>query len=50
MASMKHKMTEKERQEYALALRVGNRRFGTKCNHEKTRNGVCTNCLRKIIV
>lgn len=41
-------MTEKERKEYEEALKQGNKRFGSTCKHEKTQNGYCLNCLRKI--
>ncbi len=36
-------------QEYELALKEGNKRFGSLCKHEKTKNGICINCLRKVI-
>ncbi len=36
--------------QYELALREGNKRFASKCEHAKTKNGVCTNCLRKVVV
>jgi len=42
-------MTEQEKQLYELALREGNRRFGSACKHEKTKNGHCVKCLRKVI-
>ncbi|MBA7583637.1 hypothetical protein ES708_25584 [subsurface metagenome] len=41
-------MTEHEKKLYELALREGNRRFGSACSHTVIRNGVCVNCLRKI--
>lgn len=41
-------MTEKEKQEYELALRIGNRRFGLECKHEKVKNGHCVRCLRRV--
>jgi hypothetical protein len=27
----------------------GKNRFGSECHHETTKNGHCTNCLRKVI-
>lgn len=42
-------MTDKERREYELALRLGNRRFGSECKHEKVKNGHCRRCLRRVI-
>ena len=35
---------------YELALREGNKRFGSECKHEKIRGGKCLNCLRKVWV
>jgi hypothetical protein len=43
-------MTEKARKEYELALKIGNKRFGSVCKHERVVNGKCVNCLRKVIV
>ncbi len=37
------------RREYELALRIGNKRFGSECRHEQTKDGHCTSCLRKVI-
>ena len=37
------------RDEYELALKTGKERFGSECRHEKVKNGVCLNCLRKAI-
>lgn len=34
---------------YELALKDGNRRFGSDCKHEVTNNGICVNCLRKVV-
>lgn len=42
-------MNETERKLYELALREGKKRFGSPCDHEKTKNGTCENCLRKVI-
>lgn len=35
--------------EYKLALEIGNKRFGSECRHEQTKNGKCVNCLRTVI-
>lgn len=35
--------------EYALALRTGQQRFGSDCKHENVRSNHCTNCLRKVL-
>lgn len=37
-------------EEYELALRIGNRRFGSECKHDQVKNGRCVNCLRKVVV
>jgi len=37
-------------QEYELALKEGNKRFGSECRHENVKNGICINCLRTVIV
>ena len=39
-----------ERDEYELALRIGERRFGSPCKHESTKDGKCSNCCRKVVV
>lgn len=41
-------MTERERQEYELALKIGRQRFGSECRHERVKNSVCVRCLRKV--
>ena len=35
--------------QYELALRTGNARYGTECRHKTVKNGICTNCLRKVL-
>ena len=35
--------------QYELALKEGNKRFGSECKHSKVANGHCTNCLRKVV-
>ncbi len=37
-------------QEYELALKEGNKRFGSLCKHENVKNGICKDCLRTVIV
>ena len=34
---------------YELMDAQGKKRFGSECKHEKTKNGRCLNCLRKVI-
>lgn len=34
---------------YALVHETGKKRFGSECKHQKTKNGHCVNCLRKVI-
>lgn len=34
---------------YMLMHEEGKKRFGSECKHEQTKNGVCTNCLRKVV-
>ena len=36
-------------EEYELALKTGNKRFGSDCKHENVVNGTCSVCLRKVI-
>lgn len=44
----KRELTEAEK-EYFLALEIGKKRFGSPCKHEEVENGVCCNCLRKVV-
>ncbi len=37
------------RLQYELALLIGNKRFGSECKHEQATQGVCKNCLRKVV-
>lgn len=37
------------KEEYELALKIGNKRFGSNCEHKNAKNGYCKNCLRKVI-
>jgi hypothetical protein len=37
------------KEEYALALKEGKKRFGSSCKHNKVKNGRCVQCLRKVI-
>ena len=37
------------REEYEMALREGDRRFGSECKHEHVKNGRCTQCLRVVV-
>ena len=41
-------MDKRERELYELALRVGKRRYGTLCKHEKVKNGYCVKCQRRV--
>lgn len=34
---------------YQLIYEEGKRKFSSECEHEKTKNGYCINCLRKVI-
>lgn len=42
-------MTPEEKQEYELALDIGKKRFGSPCRHSHVKNGICQNCLRKVV-
>ena len=44
-------MSEKEEEQQLLKLlhKQGKERFGSPCKHEKTSNGYCINCFRKVI-
>jgi len=42
-------MTFEEKRQYKLALREGQRRFGSACRHRGVKNGQCVNCLRKVL-
>lgn len=35
--------------QYELALKEGNRRFGSECKHENVYSGRCCNCLRRVV-
>lgn len=35
-------------EEYALAKRIGDQRFGSPCKHVQVKNGRCRRCLRKV--
>ena len=37
-------------EEYELAAKMGDARFGSDCEHTWTKNGVCVKCLRKVAV
>lgn len=39
---------EREKVLYELALKQGERRFGSLCKHEVVKNGRCVNCLRRV--
>lgn len=47
-AHQKGCMTEREKREYELALRIGEAQFGTKCEHREVKAGYCLRCLRKV--
>jgi len=36
-------------EQYELAKRIGDRRFGSACKHEHIKNGRCQDCLRKVV-
>jgi len=36
-------------EEYALAKRIGDKRFGGHCVHDRVKNSVCQRCGRKVI-
>jgi hypothetical protein len=36
-------------QQYEVARRLGDARFGGECRHEVTWGGHCANCLRKVV-
>ncbi|KKL94024.1 hypothetical protein LCGC14_1868880 [marine sediment metagenome] len=42
-------MDDKATDLYELAIEEGDRRFGSPCRHERTKQGYCTNCFRKVI-
>jgi hypothetical protein len=35
--------------QYELAKKTGDKRYGSECKHEKTKNGICVNCKRKVV-
>ena len=37
------------RDEYELAKKEGDKRFGNECNPEKVKKGRCLKCLRRVI-
>jgi len=40
---------ERDRAEYEIACREGDKRFGSECKHETVKNGHCVKCWRKVI-
>jgi len=42
-------LTDSDKKEYELALRQAKKRFGSDCEHADVKNGVCCNCLRKVV-
>jgi len=34
---------------YEIMKQEGDKRFGSECKHEKTKNSICINCFRKVI-
>jgi len=42
-------MTKRERQEYELALKIGKRKFGSECKHERVKSSYCIKCLRQVM-
>jgi hypothetical protein len=34
---------------YEKALKEGEKRFGSACNHSETKDGICLKCLRKVL-
>ena len=40
---------EQFNREYELAIKNGDARFGSPCKHTRVKNGVCQNCLRRIM-
>jgi len=41
-------MNEVDKKLYELALKQGEERFGSPCEHEVVRGGRCVKCLRKV--
>jgi hypothetical protein len=37
------------KEEYEITKQIGDKKFGSECKHENTKNGYCANCLRKVI-
>ncbi len=40
---------ESEAQEYFLAKKIGDARFGSACQHARAKRGYCPDCLRKVL-
>lgn len=40
---------ESEAQEYFLAKKIGDARFGSACQHSRATRGYCPDCLRKVM-
>lgn len=40
---------ESKAAEYFLAKRIGDQRFGSACQHARSKRGYCPDCLRKVI-
>jgi len=43
-------MDTQEIEQYELARRVGDKRFGSACKHKRVRNGRCLECYRSVVV
>ncbi|MDE1867917.1 MAG: hypothetical protein KGI08_09450 [Thaumarchaeota archaeon] len=40
---------ESQANEYFLAKKIGDARFGSACQHSRAKRGYCPDCLRKVI-
>ena len=46
---MKDPFKYTDRDLYELMDGQGKKRFGSECKHERTKDGHCLNCLRKVV-
>ena len=46
---MKNPFDYTDKDLYELMLKEGKKRFGSPCEHKKTKDGKCLNCFRTVI-
>ncbi len=49
MTNNQQKQKDEFNKLYELAVKEGDKRFGSLCKHDKAKNGVCCYCLRRVV-